>query len=254
VPRKLIAWIVIAFAVLGLGGAVGERLLGNTGVGTPTTTPSSVVAPGNAAPATPTPPGQPPVGASLPAFLGLKHLGTAPAAAIDLVDQQGAPWTLADAAGKVVVLAFVDADCTDICPDIGQELSSARALLGPQASGVQFVVVNTDPSRTVPTTDPPALAQTSLGNLADVTFLTGSLARLNAVWASYGITVAVDRKSHAVSHNDLLYFIDARGRLRSQATPFANEDQLGSYSLGTADEQRFALGIADTAASLSTSP
>lgn len=254
VPRKVIFGIVIAFVVLGLGGVVGERALGNTGVGAPTTTPSTVMTPGNAAPATPTPPGAPPVGASLNAFLGLKRLGTAPAPPVDLLDQNGAPWTLASARGKVVVLAFFDAGCTDICNVVGQELGDARSLLGATAANVQFVVVNTDPTSTTPTADPPALVQTGLSNFGDVVFLDGTITQLDAVWASYGITVAVARSNHAVTHNNLMYFIDPRGHLRSQATPFANEDRLGAYSLGAADVQRFAQGIADTAARLSPSP
>ncbi len=33
VPRKFVRWIIVAFAVLGLGGIVGEKLIGNAGVG-----------------------------------------------------------------------------------------------------------------------------------------------------------------------------------------------------------------------------
>ena len=33
VPRKVILWIIVGFAVLGLGGIVAEKLIGNAGVG-----------------------------------------------------------------------------------------------------------------------------------------------------------------------------------------------------------------------------
>jgi cytochrome oxidase Cu insertion factor (SCO1/SenC/PrrC family) len=250
VSPKLIKWTVVTFVVLGVGGVIGDRLLGNTGVGTPTTTPSTLVTPSNAAPATPSPPGAPPISASINAFLGLKVLKATPAPAIDLRDQNGAPWSLADVRGKVVVLTFFDAGCTDICPVIGQELADAHALLGATSADVQLVVVNTNPLQTALSAEPPALTQTGLSSLADVTFLNGTVSQLNRVWADYGITVSVVKATQAVTHNALMYFIDPQGRLRDQAIPFANEDQLGVYSLGTAETQRFAQGIAKSAATL----
>ena len=254
VPRKTITWIIVGFAVLGLGGIVAERFFGNAGVGTPTTAPTTLAGTSNMAPPTPAPPAAPPIGAPLTSFIGLKQMGNEKAPAIDLKNQNGVAWSLAQARGKVVVLTFFNSDCSDICPVLGQEMNQANKLLGAEGDQVDFVVVNTDPLHTTLSADPPALSQTALSNLADVTFLNGTLNQLSDVWSNYGVTVTVQKGTRVVNHNDLMYFIDPRGSLRLRATPFANEDQLGAYGLGAADIQRFAQGIAVSAASLSPRP
>ena len=257
VPRKVILWIIVGFAALGLGGVVVEHFFGNAGAGSATATPTTLAGTGGtggAAPPTPTPPAAPPVNASIDSFLGLKQLGTARAPAVALHDQNGAPWALGSAHGKVVVLTFFDSACDDICPVLAEEISQADALLGPGSANVEFVVVNTDPLATSATPPPPALTESVLSGQANVTFLNGQLAGLNGIWSSYGVSVTVQKSTHVVTHNDIMYFIDPLGRLRLRATPFANEDQLGSYSLPPGDIQRFAQGVAASAASLARRP
>jgi cytochrome oxidase Cu insertion factor (SCO1/SenC/PrrC family) len=254
VPRKVITWIIVGFAALGLGGIVAERFFGNAGVGTPTTSPTTLAGTSNTAPPTPAPPAAPPIGATLDSFIGLKQMGDGKAPAFDLRNQNGVLWSPAHARGKVVVLTFFNSDCSDICPVLGQEINQANDLLRARGDQVDFVVVNTDPLQTSLSADPPALSQTALSNLANVTFLNGTLSQLDGVWSNYAITVTVQKDTRAVNHNDLMYFIDPQGSLRLRATPFANEDQLGAYGLGAADIQRFAQGIAVSAASLSPRP
>jgi cytochrome oxidase Cu insertion factor (SCO1/SenC/PrrC family) len=251
VPRKFIVWIVAGFAVLGLGGVLVEKLVGNAGVSAVVNTPSSTLAGTSfAAPPTPVAPSAPPVGASAVAFIGLTPLAGQPAPPLSLQRADGTPWTLALAAGKVTVVAFLNAECNDICPVLAKEITQADQLLGPRISSVDFVVVNSDPLETSLTPPPPALTQTGLSSLANVTFLNGALPALNRVWSGYGVTVAVDRTTRVVTHSDVMDFIDPTGRLKSSATPFANEDRLGIFSLAPDSIQKFAQGIAQTAESL----
>jgi cytochrome oxidase Cu insertion factor (SCO1/SenC/PrrC family) len=251
VPRKFIAWIIVAFAVLGLGGLLAEHFTGNGSAASSTAPPTTFPSTGNSAPATPVPPSAPPISASLSAFIGLKRLSGAPAPAIDLQDQNGAPWTLAGVHGKVVVLTFFDSPCNDICPILSTEMAEAKNLLGAQRSAdVDFVVVNSDPLDTSPVPNPAAIAGFGTGSPDNFQFLTGPLNELNGIWSSYGVTVTVQKSTDLVTHNNIMYFIDPQGRTRFLATPFANEDQLGTYSLAPADVQRFAQGVANTAASL----
>ncbi len=112
------------------------------------------------------------------------------------------------------------------------------------------MVVNTDPLETSLVVTPPALTQTGLGGLANVTFLTGSLRDLSSVWKAYGVTVALSNTTRLVTHNDVMDFIDPRGRLALQATPFANENSFGVYSLDPATIHTFAQGVATAAAGL----
>jgi cytochrome oxidase Cu insertion factor (SCO1/SenC/PrrC family) len=246
--------IAIGFAVIGLGGVVLEHYFGNVGVATSvtTTTISSSGAP--PAPMAPQAPPAPQLGSPLDAFLGLRQLGTGPAPDIQLQEPTGAPWTLKAQSGKVVVLTFFSTGCNDICRVLGLELKDAAALLGPKSADVEFALVNTDPNSTAVSPVPPALTVAGLQADPSIHFLTGSLRQLNAIWIDYGVTVTVGRTPNQETHNNILYFVDPQGRLRSSALPFANENRQGLYVLPQADIERFAQGIARTAANLTSNP
>ena len=81
-------------------------------------------------------------------------------------------------------------------------------------------------------------------------FLTSNLTTLNAVWRAYGVSVNVSRTSGIVAHNDVMYFVDPSGRLRYEATPFANESSSGAFSLPSASIDRWGQGIATYARQL----
>jgi cytochrome oxidase Cu insertion factor (SCO1/SenC/PrrC family) len=259
VPRKVILWIIVGFAVLGLGGIVAEKLIGNAGVGalisTPVTTLAGIGGPASgvtsgAAPSAPIPANAPPLNASPSAVIGLTHLASKQAPAVSLQNQRGAPWTLADAKGKVVVLTFFNAECDDICPVLAQEITETDQLLGPRRADVDMVVVNSDPLETSTAPAPPALTQTGLATLSNVTFLNGSLTDLGNVWKHYGVTVALDNTNRVITHNNVMDFINPSGVLKLSASPFANENTLGIYSLQPSVIHTFAQGVANSAASL----
>jgi len=250
IPRRFAFWAIIGFAVLGIGGVIAEHVVGNSGVQTAVTTPVPTLAgTGGSDPAQQAPTG-PTVPASPAAVIGLTHVSGGPATPIDLRSQSGAPWSLADVRGRTVVLTFLNAECNDICPVLGQEITQADQLLGAQRSSVEFVVVNTDPLETSLSVTPPALTQTGLDHLGNVTFLTGSLPQLASVWKNYGVTVAVSNTTRLVSHNDLIYFIAPDGRLTLRSTPFGNESPQGIYSLDPSTIHTFAVGLAAAAAGL----
>jgi len=254
VPRKVVAAIAVGFAVIGLGGVVLEHYFGNVGVATSVTTTTISTTGAPPAPAAPQAPLAPQIGAPLDAFLGLRQLGTAPAPDIQLRETNGAPWSLKAQSGKVVVLTFFSTGCTDICRVLGLELKHAAALLGPKSADVEFAVVNTDPNSTAVSPAPAALTVAGLQADPSIHFLTGTLRQLNTTWINYGVTVTVGRTATQETHNNILYFVDPQGRLRSSALPFANENRQGLYVLPQADIERFAQGIARTAANLTANP
>ena len=241
-PPSFFKWALAAIIILGGGGTILERVMGGGTLATTTTSP----------PVTRTGPPvlQPPLTASLNELIGLKPLGPSPAPPITLTTPNGRPWNLADQRGHVVLVTFYDAQCHDICPVLGRELRTALADLGPRASSVRVAIVNTNPETTSPNPHVAALGVPGLATAAGVTFLTGSLNQLNAVWTSYGVAVSVGARAQQIAHNNVLYFIDAKGRLRSLALPFANESHTGSYSLSALESARFARGIANVASSL----
>jgi cytochrome oxidase Cu insertion factor (SCO1/SenC/PrrC family) len=251
VPRKFVLWAIVGFAVLGFGGVAAEHFIGNAGVESVISTPPATLA-GTASgpPSARTVPVGPSVGAAPAAVIGLRHLGLLKAPTLGLMDQHGSPWALSRTRGKVVVLSFLNAECNDLCPVQAQEISQADHLLGTRAASVEFVVVNSDPLETSLVVTPPALTQTGLSGLGNVTFLTGSLPSLSRAWNAYGVTVAVSNTTRLVSHTNVMFFIDPRGRLALLATPFGNEDSIGVYSLDPGTIHTFAQGVAVAAAGL----
>ncbi len=252
VPRNFILVVLAVFAVLAIGGALAEHLLSSAGLNpaSTTATPSTTTpVPGAIGPPR-SAPSVPEVGAPLPNFMGLIRLGGAVAPPIALTDQEGRTLTLADERGDAVVLTFFDAPCQDICSIMSSELLQAATDLGPQSAHVAFVTVNTDPVVLSAAPASAAAARTGLATLATWHFLTSSLGNLSTVWKTYGVTVNVSRTSGLVAHTDAMYFIDPAGRLRYEATPFADESSSGVFSLPPASVARWGQGIATYAGRL----
>lgn len=239
VPSKVVWYVALAFAVLGLGGVVLDHFFGGpVDTSAPTTTvatTTTTIASGRPLPVTAL------------SYIGLKLIGPSPAPPIALSDTSGRPWRLSHQLGRVVILAFYSVDCSDVCPVLGAELREALALMGPHP--VEVAIVNTDPHNLLIEARPAALTKPGLATNPNVAFLTGSLASLNRVWTRFGVSVNVTASGRVV-HNDVLYFIDPRGRLRALAVPFGDESRSGRYRLPAADEARFARGVADEAGSL----
>jgi cytochrome oxidase Cu insertion factor (SCO1/SenC/PrrC family) len=137
-------------------------------------------------------------------------LGDGAAPQIRLVNQFGQPMSLSQFHGKVVVLAFVDSECTTVCPLTTVSMTAARELLGAAGDQVQLLGVDANPAATS-VRDVMAYSQAhAMVNQWD--FLTGSLAQLQAVWRAYHIYVQI--QAGQIDHTPALYVIDQRGRER----------------------------------------
>lgn len=243
IPRKFILWAVAAVLFLGLGGEVGQHFFETYGKATPTTTTSLLKG-------TPTTDPNLPTLISLQVFIGLKDIGDEIAPPFTLRTQNGHKWRLTKHKGQVVVLAFYDSTCNDICPVVGNELRLASHELGAYGTKVNLVIVNTDPDATTISSASPALRVPGLSDDPSVTLLSGSVDTLNRVWTAYGVRVAVGAKKSEVSHNNALYFIGTNGNIVAYAVPFGNEDKTGLYSLNQSSLRTYARAIAETADSL----
>jgi protein SCO1 len=138
-----------------------------------------------------------------------------PAPEIQLSDQNGQPFRLADHRGKVVLLFFGYAYCPDVCPATMAELRAARSMLTPEeAERVQVVFITVDPGR-----DTPLLIQEYVTRY-DPTFLglSGSEEELAVVWKAYGVFRELgtpnDLGNYVVSHTARVYGVDINGNLR----------------------------------------
>lgn len=245
VSKKFIMWMVVLILFLGLGGEIGQHFFETYGKVPTVTTPASPILKLT----TPTIPSSPTL-ISLEAFMGLKFIGTAVAPPITLTTQSSKKWSLASQKGKVVVLAFYNSICNDICPVLGSEIREAQHELGLDNANVVFAIVNTDPNQTAISAQSSALRVPGLSNIPSVVFLSGSVSKLDAVWTAYGVKIDVGAKANEVSHNNVLYFIGPNGNLEAYASPFAAESKSGAFSLNPSSAHLYAQGIAETADSL----
>ena len=189
-----------------------------------------------------------PLGSALPAtaaaLMGLTPLHSRLAPALDLVDQHGRRVTLTGFRGKVVLLTFLDAGCTGICPIVSAELRATERDLAGNSRQVVVLVVDVDAAhRSV--ADVAGLARlTGLGPRTTFHALTGSLASLRRVWAAYGVQVQVDEVHGTVLYEPFVVFIDPSGRERYLATPSGFELASGQYVLPKQQVAAFGSGVA----------
>jgi len=137
-----------------------------------------------------------------------------PAPNFTLTDETGHQISLRQYRGKVVVLAFIDAECETICPLTTQAMLDAKASLGAAGKDVQLLGVNANwKSHQIED----VLTFTQLHGLTGQWhFLTGDDAELEHVWNLYHVNeqTLIDEDSNAIDHVAALYVIDQKGRLR----------------------------------------
>lgn len=158
-----------------------------------------------------------------------------PAPGFELRDQQGRLTSLKQFRGKVVVLTFIDPECTQICPLTTQSMLRALKILGPAAaSQVQLLGVDANPLKT------------KVADVADYTrvhdmqgrwrFLTGSRAQLDQVWRNYHVYVAA--VNNDIEHEAVVFLIDKKGTEHQvYSTPMSYEavgDQARTLAEGIA--------------------
>lgn len=127
-----------------------------------------------------------------------------------LRDQNGRLTSLAQFRGRVVVLTFIDPECTQICPLTTKSMVDALKILGPAAaSQVQLLGIDANPMKT------------QVADVAAYTrehelegrwrFLTGPEAQLESVWHRYHVYVAQKKNSDDVVHEAVVFVINPDG-------------------------------------------
>jgi|SRR5579863_258088 len=138
---------------------------------------------------------------------GTQLRGTAPD--FTLTDQFDTPVSLSSFRGKVVMLAFNDAECTTICPLTTTAMVDAKRMLGSAGAKVALLGVDANPDATS------VKDVRSYSELHGMThawdFGTGSLAELKRVWKAYGIAVQIE--GGQIDHTPALYVISSQGKL-----------------------------------------
>jgi protein SCO1/2 len=147
-------------------------------------------------------------------FHGVDITGVPYAAGFDLTDFNGKKRTLADFAGKVVVMYFGYTQCPDICPAAMQVVSQAMTDLGDKAKDVQFLFVTVDPQRDTPEILKAYVTHFNPSFLA----LTGTPDRIDQTAKDFKVYFKkVPGKtpgSYTMDHTAGFYVFDPKGKIR----------------------------------------
>lgn len=146
-----------------------------------------------------------------------------------LTDHDGRRFELKRLRGKVVLLYFGYATCTEACPAMLTKVSSVYRLLGRSKDSAAFVLVSVDPQR-----DTPRKLKSYLGYFrVPATGLTGSRAEIDEVVARYGARYEIEKSDSAlgyhVSHTTDLFLIDRAGKLRRR---FKHDERAARIAAG----------------------
>lgn len=138
-----------------------------------------------------------------------------PAPDFNLISQDGARLSLRDFRGKVVVVTFIYASCTDICPMLTANMANVQDKLG-SAFGprVAFVSITVDPEHDTPEVLK-QYAQDFGADLDGWAFLTGDPTIIREVGHKYGMFARKVAEGN-VDHTFLTSLIDPIGTLRVQ--------------------------------------
>jgi protein SCO1/2 len=130
-----------------------------------------------------------------------------------LTDQNGQPFSLHDARGKVVLIYFGFTSCADTCPVTLTEVAAAMRELGPLAGRVQPLFISVDPARD---TQDVLRRYTPYFN-ASILGLTGTREQLEAVARQYRAPVYIRKPDetgfYLVDHSSKLYVVNTEGVL-----------------------------------------
>ena len=149
-----------------------------------------------------------------PSFKGVDITGADYAQGFAAQDHNGQPRTMADFAGKVVIVFFGYTQCPDVCPTSMQELAEVKRLLGADGDKLQGLFITLDPER-----DTPEMLKAYMGNF-DPTFLAlhPTPDQLVAIAKDFKIYYKkVDGQtatSYTLDHSAGSYTFDTRGRVR----------------------------------------
>jgi len=147
-------------------------------------------------------------------YTGTELNGAAPD--FTLTDQNGETVSLSSFEGNVVVLTFLDPNCTDICPLTTLYFARAQAKLGDDLSDrIVYLAVNVNAESNSVEEISQASQKWRSKELERWHFLTGDPDELESVWTDYGVVVKLNPdKDGEVIHTPGVYLIGPDGQRR----------------------------------------
>jgi protein SCO1 len=111
-----------------------------------------------------------------------------------LPDYTGERISSQDMQGKVVLITFLDAQCTEACPIIASQIARTLEQLSPaERAEVMAVAISTDPEEDTPNAVRSFLEKNRA--VGELVYVVGPMERLRPVWEHFQIAASVDTGS-----------------------------------------------------------
>jgi cytochrome oxidase Cu insertion factor (SCO1/SenC/PrrC family) len=130
-----------------------------------------------------------------------------------LVDQFDKTYTLGEHPGYATLITFLDPVCWTDCPLLAGQVAQVRSELSKNAK-LDIVAVAANPYHETLANVRHFIAIHHVGNVKDFYFVTGPFAKTSKVWAEYGIGVTATPTDAMSIHDDYMYIVNAKGRLK----------------------------------------
>jgi cytochrome oxidase Cu insertion factor (SCO1/SenC/PrrC family) len=130
-----------------------------------------------------------------------------------LIDQFDHPYSLGEHRGRVTLLTFLDPVCWTDCPLLANQLAQVRSQLASNAN-LDIVAVAADPYHESLADVRHFIAIHGLSGVKNFYFVTGPRAKTSAVWSAYGVGVSATPADVMSIHEDLMFIISSKGRLK----------------------------------------
>lgn len=149
-----------------------------------------------------------------------------------LTNQFGQPMSLSQFRGKVVILSFDDAKCSDVCPLTSESELLAKQYLGKAGENVQLLGVDANPAANKVSDVSSYSKAHGMTNQWD--FLTGSAAQLKKVFKAYHVASLVSNGD--IEHTPAVYVINQQGKLEKLYVTQMAYDSVGQSAQVMAQE------------------
>jgi cytochrome oxidase Cu insertion factor (SCO1/SenC/PrrC family) len=144
---------------------------------------------------------------------GVASATSAKASSFTLTDQFGKTYSLGEHPGYVTLLTFIDPRCWTDCPLLAQQLKTLRGDL-PANTKLDLVAVAADPYHEQLSDLRHFIAVRGLTHVKNFYFVTGKLASVQKVWASYGIGVTMTKSDVMSIHSDYMFIVNSKNLVK----------------------------------------
>ena len=134
--------------------------------------------------------------------------GTQPsAAAIDLIDQRGATFSLASIRSPYIAVTFVSARCSDTCPIANAAFARLQVRVRRERLPLSLVTITLDPRHDTPHAMR-AVARQFRSDPSVWRVASGPVARVETVAHAFGVIAEFDRSGIPATHGTFIYLLN----------------------------------------------